>query len=141
MHRDKHVYGEGTLLQVSWSLVTSILNWSIQVSKACKNARQQVGILHWKFYPSANTLSLLQPYLAYIHPPLPTGTYQLPIESAEVCTEGVHQTKSSGYESSYASVLQPAHPCQQKTAPSNKTNLLHQIGNGHLNFPTAPTVP
>jgi len=109
MHRDKHVYGEGTLLQVFWSLVTSILNWSIQVSKVCKKARQQ-----------GNTLSLLQLYLAYIRPPLPTGTYQLPIESAEVCTEGVHQTRSSGFESSYASVLQPTHPCQQKTVVYTK---------------------
>jgi len=42
--------------------LTSTLNWSMQVSEVCKNARQQVGILYQKFYSSANTSTLLQLY-------------------------------------------------------------------------------
>ena len=56
------MYGEDTLLQVPWSLA-STLNWSMQVSEfeVCKKASQQVGILYRnKFYPPANTTSLLQ---------------------------------------------------------------------------------
>ena len=50
--------------------LTSTLNWSMQVTEVCKKARQQVGILYRKFYPSANTPLLLQLHLAYIHPHL-----------------------------------------------------------------------
>ena len=53
------------------SIVRVDLNWSIQVSEICKKARLQVSILYRKSaYPSANTSSLLQLYLAYIHPHL-----------------------------------------------------------------------
>ena len=54
--------------------LTSSLNWSMQVSEVCKKARQQVGILYRKFYPSANSSSLLQLYLAYIRPHLEYAT-------------------------------------------------------------------
>ena len=71
--------------------LTSSLNWSKQVSEVCKKARQQVGILYRKFYPFANSSSLLQLYIPGLHPttsgirytcmgPPPTGTYQLPGE-------------------------------------------------------------
>ena len=45
---------------------------------------------------------------------LPTGSYQISGESAEVCTEGVHQ-KLEFWIWVYVSVMQPAHPCHQKT--------------------------
>ena len=39
--------------------LTSTLNWSMQVNKVCKKAREQVGILYRKFHFSANTSTLL----------------------------------------------------------------------------------
>jgi len=54
---------------MSWSRALTF-NWSVQVSK---KARQQMGILYRKFYPFANTSSLLHLYLTYIHPHLPTS--------------------------------------------------------------------
>ena len=103
--------------------LTPSLNWSMQVSEVC---RQQVGILYRKFYPSANSSSLLslQLYLAYIRPHL---EYAVPvwdphqqglISSLErvqkfalkVCTKNW----SSGYESLLQSCNLPTLACRRR---------------------------
>ena len=71
-----------------------------------------------KWYSILKVLFLFRHFItltAGLHPstsevcmgPLPTRTYQLPRESAEVCTEGVHQ-KLEFWIWVYASVMQPA---------------------------------
>ena len=124
------------------------LNWSMQVSEVCKKARQQVGILYRKFYPSANSLSLLQLYLAYIRPHL---EYAVPvwdphqrglISSLErvqkftlkVCTK----SWSSGYESLLQSCNLPTLACRRRYL---KLCLLYKVVNGQLTFPVVPIVP
>ena len=103
--------------------LTSTLNWSLQVSKICKKARQQVGVLYQRFYLSANTSSLLQLYLAYICPHLEHAAsvwdpYQQglinSLERVQKFALGVHQ-KLEFQIQVFTSVMQPAHPCQQKT--------------------------
>ena len=62
------------------SQLDGLLLPSTGLCKSAKYARQQVGVLYQKFYPSPNISSLLQLYLAYIRShmrPPPTGTYQL----------------------------------------------------------------
>ena len=128
--------------------LTSTLNWSLQVSEICKKARQQVGILYRKFYPSANTSSLLQLYLAYIRPHL---EYAVPvwdpyqqglINSLERVQKFAPKVCTKNWSSGYESLLQS---CNLPTLASRrhylKLCLLYQAVNGHLNFPTAPVVP
>ena len=51
-------------------LLTSSLDWSKHVTRVCKNARQQVGILYRKFYGHCNSSTLKQLYLSYVRPHL-----------------------------------------------------------------------
>ena len=51
-------------------LLTSSLDWSKHVTRVCKNARQQVGILYRKFLWHCNSSALKQLYLSYVHPHL-----------------------------------------------------------------------
>jgi len=99
--------------------LTSILSWSMQVSKVCKKARQQVGILYRTFYPSANTSSLWQLYLACIRPHLKYGAPVWDPYQQELTSTPWRECRSLHWRCApktgvYVSVMQPAHPCQQK---------------------------
>ena len=107
-----------------------------------------MGILYRKFYPSANTSSLLQLYLAYIRPHL---EYAVPvwdpyqqglINSLERVQKFALKVCTKNWSSGYESLLQS---CNLPTLASRrhylKLRLLYQVVNGHLNFPTAPVVP
>ena len=107
-----------------------------------------MGILYRKFYPSANSSSLLQLYLAYIRPHL---EYAAPvwdphqqglINSLERVQKFALKVCTKHWSSEYESLLQA---CNLPTLASRrhylKLGLLYQIVNGHLNFPVAPIVP
>ena len=128
--------------------LTSILSWSMQVSKL-KYAKKQDN--KWVFctersiplqtlHHSDSCTYSLHPYvhiwsMEHLYgTPTNRNLYQLPGESAEVCTEAVHQKLESVFQS-----------CNLPTVASRrlymKLCLLYQIVNGHPNFPTAPIVP
>ena len=128
--------------------LTSTLNWSMQVNKECKKARQQVGILYRKFHSSANTSTLLQLYLAYIRPHLeyPAPVWdphqQRLIKSLERVQKFALKVCTKHWSSDYESLLQL---CKLPTFASRRHYLklcvLYQVVNGHLDFPMAPVVP
>ena len=127
--------------------LTSSLNWSKQVSEVCKKARQQVGILYRKFYPFANSSSLLQLYLAYIRPHLEYATpvwdphQRGLISSLERVQKFALKVCTKNWSSGYESLLQS---CNLPTLASRrcylKLCLLYKVVNGQLTFPVAPIV-
>ena len=128
--------------------LTSTLNWSMQVNKECKKARQQVGILYRKFHSSANTSTLLQLYLAYIRPhleylaPVWDPHQQRLIKSLERVQKFALKVCTKHWSSDYEFLLQL---CKLPTLASRRHYLklcvLYQVVNGHLDFPMAPVVP
>ena len=124
----KHVWRAGTLLQESGLLPPWISLW--KSVKYAKQARQQVSILYRKFYPSANTSSLLQLYLAYIHPhveyaPVWTPTNRDLSTPWRECSS-LHLRSAPKLEFwiwVFASVIQPAHPCQWMMLPETVPTL------------------
>ena len=134
----KHVWRAGTLLQESGLLPPWISLW--KSVKYVKMARQQASILYRKLYPSANTSSLLQLYLAYIHPqveyaaPVWDPHQQGLINSLERVQKFALKKCTKNWSSGYGSLLQS---CNLPTLASGwrylKLYLLYQVVNGHLN--------
>ena len=127
--------------------LTSILNWSMQVSKVCKRCKATSG------YSVLKVLSLCKHFLTLIavpglHPSTSGvcstwDSYQQGVINSlervqkfalKVCTK----SWSFGYESMFQSCNLPTLAIRRHYM---KLCLLYQIVSGHLNFPAAPIVP
>ena len=122
----------------------STLNWSMQVNEVCKKS----GYSILKVLSLCKYLTLLQLYLAYIHPYLEYAAHvwdphqQGLINSLQRVQKFALKVCTRNWSSDYESLLQL---CNLPTLASRrhylKLCLLYQVVNGHINFPMAPVAP
>ena len=115
------------------------------VTRVCKNARQQVGILYRKFYGHCNSSTLKQLYLSYVRPHL---EYAAPvwdphqqglINSLESVQKFALKLCTKNWNASYDETLSNCNlPTLAHRRRLLKLSFLFQIVHGNFVFPDAP---
>ena len=126
-------------------LNTSSLDWSKHVNLVCKKARQQVGILHRKFYGHCNSSTLKQLYLSYVRPHL---EYVVPVwdpyqQGLVNALEGVQKFAlrlcTTNWHAAYGELLSNCRlPTLAHRRRSLKLAFLYQVLHGNFVFPDVP---
>ena len=126
-------------------LLTSSLDWSKHITRICKNARQQVGILYRKFYGHCNSSTLKQLYLTYVHPHL---EYAAPvwdphqqglINALESVQKFALKLCTKNWNASYDETLSNCNlPTLAHRRRLLKLSFLFQVVHGNFVFPDAP---